>query len=131
MPAKPRNTSTPRRAATKKPAATTTSVLRLDRQENVDKVAAMVADREPLFSVGEVEYTIPKKVPAAWTIKTTELALSVSELAAVEYAMGKMLSEEGYKALADCETLTYTDFEIIRDAVLARILPNGKADPKS
>jgi hypothetical protein len=127
MPAKPRTAA--RKPAVRK--TPTSSVLRLDRQENVDKIAAMVADREPLFSIGGVEYSIPKQVPAAWTIKATHLAMTAGDLVAAEYAVGKMLGEDGYKALADCETLTLTDFEIVRDAILDRVLPGEKSGPKS
>jgi hypothetical protein len=124
MPTKPR---TPRKTAAKPK----TSVLQLDRQENVDTIAAMVADREPLFAVGGVEYTIPKQAPAAWTIKATHLAMTAGDLVASEWAIGKMLGEDGYKALADCETLTLTDFEIVRDAILGRVLPGDGSGPKS
>jgi hypothetical protein len=100
-------------------------VLRLDRQENVDKIAAMIADREPLFSVGDQVYTIPRRSPEAWTVKAELLAVSDGVPVAAEYAIGVMLGEDGYKALTNCPSLTMTDFEIVRDAILARVLPGS------
>jgi hypothetical protein len=117
MPPKPR---TPRARKTAE-----SSVLRLDRKENVDAIQALIDDREPLFSVGGVEYTIPKKAPAAWTIRTTTLAVETGDAQAVEYALQKMLGEDGYKALAECDTLTTTDFEVIRDVILKRVFPQA------
>jgi hypothetical protein len=125
--------STPRKAPVRKPAArkpaapkaVPSNVLQLDRQEAVDAVAALVADREPLFSVGGVVYTIPKKVPTAWMIRAVELATTVSEAEAVNYALVQMLGEDGYTALAECQTLTIGDFETVRNAVLGKVIPKA------
>jgi len=119
-PTKPRTTA-------RKPRKT---VLRLDRQENVDAYQALIADREPLFSIGEVEYTIPKQAPTAWTVRTAHVSMTEGDVAAANYAMFTMLGEAGAEALASCETLTMTDFERIRDVILKRVLP-GEDDPKS
>ncbi|MEV8610298.1 hypothetical protein AB0383_20625 [Amycolatopsis sp. NPDC051373] len=120
-------TNAPRkRTTTRKPAAA--NVLRLDRKENVDAIQAIIDDREPLFSIGDETFTIPKKAPAAWTIMATKLALEAGDNQAVEYALQKMLGEDGYKALAACETLTLADFQVIRDAVIDRVFG---ASPKS
>ncbi|PKV95924.1 hypothetical protein ATK30_6857 [Amycolatopsis echigonensis] len=123
MPTPRKKTASPRRATARKTAAS--SVLQLDRQENIDAIQAIIDDREPLFSVGGVEYTIPKKAPAAWTIQATKLALEVSDSHAIEYALKKMLGDDGYQALAACETLTAADFDVIRDAIVKRVVPPG------
>jgi hypothetical protein len=120
VPAKPR---TNRKTAPQQKS----SVLRLDRQENVDAIAAMIADREPLFSIGGEVYTIPKKAPAAWTLQATQLGITESAQAAAEYAFDAMLGEDGYKALVGCPTLTMTDLEIVRDAILGRVIPGPAA----
>lgn len=132
--ATPRKTSAnPRRTTRKtnpvvKPQAApeeTSSVLRLDRQEALDAIELIVADREPLFSIGGTTYTIPKKAPAAWTMKATSMAARGEELQSMEFVLRKMLGEDGYSALSECETLTTTDFEIIRDVIVKRVYPQG------
>lgn len=118
----PRKRTTTRKKVAGTPGA---GVLVLDRQENVDAIQAIIDDREPLFTLGGVTYTVPKKAPAAWTIKALDLARTVSDSVAVDYAMSKMLGVDGYKALAECETLTQSDFNVLRDEVLKRVIPEG------
>lgn len=130
----PRKTANPRRATARKTAPATESaavedgVIRLDRQEALDAIAAIIADREPLFSIGDKTYTIPKAVPAAWTVKATNMAVRGQGVQAMEFALQKMLGEDGYEALSDCETLTVADFEKIRDIIVKRVFPQ---DPKA
>lgn len=116
-----RTTTTRKRVA----GATESNVIQLDRPENVAEIEAIIADREPLFSLGGKTYTIPKTAPAAWMIKTLELAKTVGDSTAVEYALQKMLGVDGYKAIAECETLTMGDFTAIRDEVVKRVLPQA------
>lgn len=113
------------------PKQSVSTVLQLDRQENVDALAAMIADREPLFAVGGVEYTIPKQAPAAWTIRAVELATTVSIVSATEYAFQTVLGDAGYRALVECKTLTAADLQVIRTACLDRVIPGGFEAPKS
>lgn len=119
--------TTPRKrtATTRKKVAgaTESNVIQLDREENVAEIQALIDDRDPLFSTGGKTYTIPKKPPAAWTLKALELAATVDSDTAVEYALQKMLGEDGYKAVASCETLTVADFTAIRDVIIKRVLP--------
>ncbi len=113
MPSKPRTSKAPR-ARTRKPPATKPKpgVLQLDRQENKNAIEAMLADREPLFAIGDTEYTIPKAAPAAWTVQATKLARTQGAKIAMDYALKMMLGDAGYEALSECDTLTQADFEI-------------------
>ncbi|WP_329064879.1 hypothetical protein [Amycolatopsis sp. NBC_01480] len=123
-----RRTTTRKTSPAAKPQAAPeeeSSVLRLDRQEAIDAIAEIVADREPLFSIGDNTYTIPKKAPAAWAMKATTMAARGQELQAMEFVLRKMLGEDGYAALSECETLTTADFETIRDLIVKRVYPQG------
>lgn len=118
---------TPRKRPVRKVAGTASNVLALDRQENVDRLA----EREPLFSVDGVEYTIPKVVPASWTIQATNLAMTQGEAVALTYALLKMLGDDGFKALQDCETLTQEDLTLVTKIIADKVVPTkGDALPK-
>lgn len=125
-PAPRKRTTTRKTPAKPKPAAP--GVIVLDRKENVDKLA----EREPLFSVDGVVHTIPKHVPASWTIEATKLATEVSEAAALAYVIDKMLSTESYEALQSCETLTKEDLNDVVQILADKVLPaSGSAFPKA
>lgn len=110
-------------------ATLTPGVLQLDWPENQDKIKAMIADREPLFSIGDEVYTIPKKVPPAWTMQVADLA-ATNYNAALAMALGLMLGPEGYEALKNCRTLTTDDLTTVFQVVSNRVLP-GVVGPKA
>lgn len=122
-----RRKTTPRTA----PTAVPEGVLRLDRAENEAVIAAMVADREPLFAIGEVVYTIPRKVPPSWALHAYNLATTVGETAALAYAAEKLLDADAWSALQGCETLTPDDMAVILNALVDKVLPDGGFAPKA
>jgi hypothetical protein len=120
-----------RPAATPKAAPLPEGVLRLDRSENDAVIAAMIADREPLFSIGDQAYTIPRQVPPSWSLRAFNLATTQGETAALAYAAEKLLEPEAWVALQVCETLTPADMRVVLSALVERILPDGGFSPKA
>lgn len=121
--------STPRKAPARKPAANKGLVL--DRAENRAAVDALVADREPLFTIGRKTYTIPKKVPPSWTLQAFTVAAEQGEKAALVFSAGKLLEPEAWAALEQCDTLTQSDLHAVFKAIMDRILPDGAFVPKA
>jgi hypothetical protein len=106
-------------------------VLRLDRAGNDAVIEAMIADREPLFVIGEMVYTIPRKVPPSWSMRAFNLATTQGEATALAYAAMKLLEPEAFTALQECETLTPDDMATVFGALVDRIMPNGTFAPKA
>jgi hypothetical protein len=135
MPPRTRKTAASKPAAAKpKPAPLPDGVLRLDRAENDAVIAAMIADREPLFAIGDAVYTIPRKVPPSWSLRAFNLATTQGETAALAFAAEKLLEPEAWTALQACETLTPADMTTVLNALVDRIMPDGafpKASPPS
>ncbi|MEV8615692.1 hypothetical protein AB0383_48705 [Amycolatopsis sp. NPDC051373] len=132
----PRKTTTTRKAPAKRaPKATTTPPAELgivlDDAGSKAAVAAMLDDREPLFTIGEVTYTIPKHVPPSWTLKAYTLAVTEGESAAMVFAAQKLLTDEAWTALGDCDTLTQDGLNAVLKALMDRILPAGVIGPKA
>ncbi|MGW4129496.1 hypothetical protein [Amycolatopsis japonica] len=92
---------------------------------------ALVAEREPLFTVGGVTYTIPKRVPPSWSMKAYRIATEQGDSAALEFAVEKLLTEEAWEALQECETVTPTAWEKVLNVLVDRILPGGVLGPKA
>ncbi|WP_328448987.1 hypothetical protein [Amycolatopsis sp. NBC_00438] len=124
----PRKTSTRKRAVTK-PAADLGIVL--DDAAAQAEVAELVADREPLFTVGGITYTIPKRVPPSWSMKAYKIATEQGEAEALAFAAEKLLTDEAWEALQECETVTPAAWEKVLNALVDRILPDGVLGPKA
>ncbi|MEV6648059.1 hypothetical protein [Amycolatopsis sp. NPDC051371] len=128
----PRKTSTrkaaPRRRATTKPADLGIVLDDAAAQAEVDE---LIADREPLFTIGGTTYTIPKQVPPSWSMKAYKIATEQGEAEALAFAAEKLLTDEAWEALQECETVTPSAWEKILNALVDRILPDGVLGPKA
>ncbi|MFJ1764044.1 hypothetical protein ACIOD2_27265 [Amycolatopsis sp. NPDC088138] len=128
-PRKPTTRKTaPRKRATAKPVELG---LVLDDAAARAEVDELISDREPLFTIGGVTYTIPKRVPPSWSVKAYKLATEQGEAAALSFAVEKLLTSEAWDALGDCETVTPTAWETVLNALVERILPSGAIGPKA
>ncbi|MEV8610111.1 hypothetical protein AB0383_19665 [Amycolatopsis sp. NPDC051373] len=129
----PRKTTTRKTTPRKRPAATAPADLGLvlddaDARAETDK---LLADREPLFTIGGTTYTIPKRVPPSWTVKAFTIATERGEQAALAYAAEKLLTPEAWLALQECETVTPRAWQNIFKALMDRVLPEGVLAPKA
>lgn len=88
------------------------------------------ADREPIFSIDGVEYTIPKKVPTNVGLEAMEKVSELGGAAGTRWLMVLMLGQKGWDALRTCEDLEPADLqavqEVIRTRVFAEVEPEGK-----
>lgn len=133
MPPKTRVTTRKPVARTRKPKTTEVpeGVLVLDRPENKTAVEQMLADREPVFAIDGVMYTIPKSVPPSWSMTAIDLAMTQGESVALAWVVGKMLEPAAYEALKSCPTLVPDDLNTLFRILMDRVLPGGAFAPKA
>jgi hypothetical protein len=97
----------PSRPLTTAPAAP--AILRLSSQP-----AADADEREALFYIDDVEYTIPVNPPARIGINALHITATEGARAgamAEDYVMTEMLGADGWKALRNCKGLTMGDYK--------------------
>lgn len=119
----------PRKRTSTKPKADLGIVL--DDSAAQAEVDALIGDREPLFTIGGITYTIPKKVPPSWSLKAYRIAVEQGSAASLQFAAEKLLTPEAWDALTECETITETAMRTVFDALVDRILPDGVLGPKA
>lgn len=123
-----RKTTARRRPAPKQPVDLG---LVLDDDTARAETDALLADREPLFTIGGTTYTVPKVVPPSWTLQAFNVALTGGESKALAFAAEKLLEPEAYEALCNCETLTRDGFNKVMKALIDKLLPDGVLVPKA
>lgn len=85
------------------------------------------AEREPLFELDGVVYTVPVTVPASYTVRYLDIWAEHGIGIAVIYALKTALGKEGYAALTEYTKLTQTHLDQVIAAV--RVKFDG-TDPK-
>lgn len=131
---KPRRRRAPRPATRQQgaPAASPGELgLVLDREEASAEVEALIADREPLFTVDGITYTIPKVCPPSWSLMAWTIANTEGASAALSYATKKVLGPDAMTAMISCPTLTKEDTKTVLQVVMDRVLPDGLPFPKA
>jgi hypothetical protein len=63
-------------------------------------------EREPFFDLDGVEYTIPKHIKPATTLKLLDLAASQGEAAASGWLMRELLGDDAVDALQESDAIT-------------------------
>lgn len=129
----PRKTTTRKTAPRRPPVAKAPADLGIVLDDDAARLATdkLIADREPLFTIGGTTYTIPRKVPPSWAIKAFTVATEQGESAALAFAAEKLLTPEAWTALTDCETVTDEGMHAVLKALMDRILPGGVLGPKA
>lgn len=128
-----RKTSTRKTTARKAPPGSDVApagLLVLDDEESQAEIDAIIADREPLFQVGGVTYSIPKKVPPSWTMTAVSLAMERGESVALMFGLENMLGEDGWLALRTCKTLTEEKMAKVIRVIVDRLMPGWSLVPK-
>lgn len=97
---------------------------------NIDTSQKISTDREPLFSIDGVEYTMPREVSASLTLEAMERFETLGEIRATRWLMVELLGQEGYDALRRCKEVTVRQFlqiqEVLRDRALGTQEGSGK-----
>lgn len=78
-------------------------------------------EREVLFSIDGIEYTIPKKFSANVALQYARVSLLRGPQDAVSWALEKALGETGYAALMAFDQLEAEDLDTITGVILQRI----------
>jgi hypothetical protein len=115
----------PRKRTAPKPAPALGLVL--DRSDAQAENERLIADREPLFTIGDTTYTIPKRCPAAWTVQAVRISATHGEQAALDWGFQLLLGEDGYRALTSFSGVADSDWLTLSKAISDRLIPDPKA----
>jgi hypothetical protein len=91
---------------------------------------AWKGDREPLFTIDDQEYTVPKKVPANVGLRAVDTVARLGEADGTRWLMVLMLGEDGWKALMDCDGLEPADLQAIQEVLRAKVFGDLEAEGK-
>lgn len=89
-----------------------------------------VEERVPLFYIDDVEYTVAKRPGVNVGLQYLHLTRTAGQEMAVDYLLGKLLGEDGYRALREYDKLKSADFERICE-VAARLTLGAMELPKA
>lgn len=88
------------------------------------------ADREPLFKLGGVLYTIPTRVSAGVSLEYMRLSGMAGERTAIIWAMQTLIDQNGYAALVKNDTFTAEELSGITAVLMAKVIDGFKV-PKA
>ncbi|MCW0214366.1 MAG: hypothetical protein OJJ54_13485 [Pseudonocardia sp.] len=90
-------------------------------------------EREPLFSIDGVEYTVPKTVSVGLALKYFKSARLYGVDMAIADVLETVLGSAGYDGLTNYEGLTPEDLAAVIDVVTKKMLgamdTSGKSEP--
>jgi hypothetical protein len=78
-------------------------------------------DREPLFKLGGVVYTVPKQVSPGISLEYLRLAGVAGEQTALIWTMQRLISDGGYLALVQDAALTAAELGKLTSAITAKV----------
>lgn len=91
------------------PASDSFEVLRLTTSSKANE------ERVPVFYIDDVEYTIPARPRMNIALQFMHLAREQGDSQAMDYLLGKLLGEEGYRALREYDDLLPEQFTQITE----------------
>jgi hypothetical protein len=62
-------------------------------------------ERIPVFTLDDVEYTMPAHIPASMSLRVLDMIRRVGQEAAVSWVLEEVLGDEAYQALLNCRSL--------------------------
>lgn len=89
-----------------------------------------VEERVPLFYIDDTEYTVVKRPGVNIGLQYLHLTRTAGQEIAVDYLLGKLLGEDGYRALREYDRLKPEQFERICE-VAARLTLGAMELPKA
>lgn len=87
-------------------------------------------DREPLFSIDGVEYTIPKSIPTNVGLKAMRRVAELGEIAGTQWLLVYLMGQDAWDALEKCEDLTREDLGAIQEVVRRKAFGDQEAEGK-
>lgn len=94
-----------------------------------DEVPAEFSEREPVFCLDDVEYTVPVRFPASVALEYMYLFRTEGFQEAYDYAMTEGLGEDGYRALRQYKGLKPEQAGLIFQVIKKKI-DESASDPK-
>lgn len=79
-------------------------------------------EREPLFSIDGVTYTIPKVISGSTALTMLKVAREEGEGLALAWVMEEVLGTEAFNALSACKTVTQAQIGAIMTVVRERAM---------
>jgi hypothetical protein len=89
----------------------------------------LAEERVPLFYIDDREYTVAKRPGVNVGLEYLHLSRTSGQEIAIDYLLGKLLGEEGYRALREYDQLTSDQFKQICE-VAARLTLGAIELPK-
>lgn len=126
-----RQATAARRRATPKPVTGAAAVASAFEPVRIAADEDVVEESEPLFYIGEVEYSIPKNIPVGVALEYMRIAGQIGEELAAPPLLIRVLGEEGYTALEQSKGLNKEQMERIVDHVVDRALGRSEAGGKA
>lgn len=83
---------------------------------------AAVDEREPLFSLDGVEYTVPKLIGGEVSLQALERFRSEPELAVIAWMMETVIGKDAWKALRNAKGLDPKDLAAVIEAVREKVM---------
>lgn len=83
-------------------------------------------DREPLFSIDGMEYTIPREVSGAFAMEALEKTATLGELPGARWIMIELMGRKAYDALRQCKGVSQADLLAIME--ICRMKAFGDAE---
>jgi hypothetical protein len=79
-------------------------------------------EREHIFTIDGVEYTMPVTVEPALALRVLEVIEVNGEAAATSFALYEVLGEKAHEALKGCKAMTAAQMMAITDVIMERVL---------
>jgi len=79
-------------------------------------------EREDLFSIDGVVYTIPKDMPGTLALTLLDTARKQGESVAISWLLEEVLGENAYGALLACKTVTRTQMSAVVTVIREKVM---------
>jgi len=87
-------------------------------------------EREPLFSIDGVEYTIPVSIPTNVGLRAMRKVAELGEIAGTQWLLVYLLGQDAWDALEGCADLTRADLTAIQEVVRTKAFGDQEAEGK-
>lgn len=92
--------------------------------------APIPTDREDLFEIDGVAYSIPVEVHGSMALEAMRLTREKGEVWATDWVMEQMIGAEGYKALIKCKTATKAEVTAIQKVIREKVFGEQEEEGK-
>lgn len=91
----------------------------------IDTKTPISDERIPVFSIDDVEYSMPKEINGHFALEVLEQIRTNGAESVISWMLEEAVGAKGYRALRGCETLTTADLKtvikVVQDHVLGAV----------